>query len=156
MRILKGLEDFVCTFAFKYFLYAATKIIIIAVTVVSPRMGSDGWPFADVDPFPAADTDPLNGAKHVKDLYFKVQPDFAGRFTVPVLWDKKTQKIVNNESSEIIRMFNTEFNHLIPKEKAELDLYPESLRKEIDEVNAWVYDTVNSECLCSAFAVQVF
>lgn len=120
-------------------------IFTAAVTVVSPRMGTDGWPFADVDPFPAADTDPLNNAKHVKDLYFKVEPNFEGRFTVPVLWDKKKQTIVNNESSEIIRMFNTEFNHLLTKEKAELDLYPETLRKEIDGVNDWVYDTVNSE-----------
>ena len=58
--------------------------------------------------------------------------------------DKKTGKVVNNESSEIIRVLNTEFNHLLPKEKAELDFYPEELRKEIDEVNDWVYDTVNS------------
>lgn len=53
---------------------------------------------------------------------------------------------MNNESSDIIRMFNSAFNHLLPKEKAELDLYPESLRPEIDEINKWVYDTVNSEC----------
>lgn len=66
-------------------------------------------------------------------------------FTVPVLWDKQTRTIVNNESSEIIRMLNTAFNSLIPKDKAELDLYPESLRAEIDGVNEWVYDTVNSE-----------
>lgn len=61
-----------------------------------------------------------------------------------MLWDKKTSTIVNNESSEIIRMFNTEFNHLIPKDKADLDLYPDNLRAEIDGVNDWVYDTVNS------------
>jgi glutathionyl-hydroquinone reductase len=61
------------------------------------------------------------------------------------LWDKKNGAIVNNESSEIIRMFNSAFNHLLPKEQAELDLYPEPLRNEIDEVNDWVYDTINSE-----------
>ena len=66
------------------------------------------------------------------------------RFTVPVLWDTKHETIVNNESSEIIRMFNTEFNDQVAPEKAALDLYPESLRKEIDEVNEWVYNTVNS------------
>ena len=65
---------------------------------------------------------------------------------MPVLWDKKLQTIVNNESSEIIRIFNTAFNDFIPSDKAAIDLYPESLRKEIDEVNAWVYDTVNSTC----------
>ena len=107
-------------------------------------MGSDGWPFTNVDPFPAADTDPLNDADHVKDIYFKAEPNFQGRFTVPVLWDKKNNTIVNNESSEIIRMFNTEFNDQLPADKAKIDLYPQHLRKEIDEINDWVYDTVNS------------
>ncbi|KAG6827005.1 hypothetical protein H0H93_015938, partial [Arthromyces matolae] len=72
------------------------------VSVVSPRMGNDGWPFANVDPYPAADADPLYKAEHVKDLYYKADPSYGGRFTVPVLWDKKTHTIVNNESSEII------------------------------------------------------
>ena len=66
------------------------------------------------------------------------------RFTVPVLWDKQKKTIVNNESSEIIRMFNTAFNDQLPADKAKVDLYPEPLRKEIDELNEWVYDTVNS------------
>ncbi len=66
-------------------------------------------------------------------------------FTVPVLWDKKTSTIVNNESSEIIRMFNNGFNSLLPKDKAEIDIYPEDLRAEIDEINDWVYNTVNSQ-----------
>ena len=69
------------------------------------------------------------------------------RFTVPVLWDTKHETIVNNESSEIIRIFNTAFNHLLPADKATLDLYPEELRSQIDELNGWVYDTVNSACL---------
>ena len=71
------------------------------------------------------------------------------RFTVPVLWDTKHETIVNNESSEIIRIFNTAFNHLLPADKAALDLYPEELRSQIDELNGWVYDTVNSACLLS-------
>jgi len=61
-----------------------------------------------------------------------------------VLWDKKSQKIVNNESSEIIRIFNTEFNELIPAEKAKIDIYPKNLREEIDSVNDWVYNAINS------------
>ena len=69
------------------------------------------------------------------------------RFTVPVFWDTKHETIVNNESSEIIRIFNTAFNHLLPADKAALDLYPEELRSQIDELNGWVYDTVNSACL---------
>jgi len=64
-----------------------------------------------------------------------------------VLFDKKTQSIVNNESSEIIRIFNTAFNDLLPGDKAAVDIYPEALRKEIDESNEWVYHTVNSELI---------
>ncbi|KAJ3570564.1 hypothetical protein NP233_g4324 [Leucocoprinus birnbaumii] len=134
MRKLKGLED------------------IISVSVVSPRMGADGWPFANVDDFPGADVDTLNNASHVKDLYFKVQPDYDGRFTVPVLWDKKLGLIVNNESSEIIRMLNTEFNHLIPADKAALDFYPEQLRSQIDDLNAWVYPNINNGVYRAGFA----
>ena len=106
-------------------------------------------------------------ADHIKDLYLKADPHYGGRyalrrfhpiyissdpqatrFTVPMLWDKKQHKIVNNESSEIIRIFNKAFNEFIPdKEKAALDLYPDELAAEIDELNDWVYDTVNSTCV---------
>ena len=128
VRQLKGLED------------------IIPVTVVSPRMDEHGWPFANVDPFPAAERDPLYGAEHLKDVYLRLSPNYEGRFTVPLLVDKKTQSIVNNESSDIIRMFNSAFNDHLPSERANLDLYPEPLKGQIDELNTWVYDTVNSMC----------
>ncbi|GLB42169.1 putative glutathione S-transferase [Lyophyllum shimeji] len=134
VRKLKGLED------------------IIPVTVVSPRMGTQGWPFANVDPFPGAGVDPLYKSEHVKDLYFKADPNYGGRFTVPVLWDKKNHTIVNNESSEIIRMFNTAFNDMIPAEKARVDLYPEELRAQIDEVNDWIYPSINNGVYPSGFA----
>ncbi|TFY68102.1 hypothetical protein EVJ58_g1203 [Rhodofomes roseus] len=134
MRQLKGLEEF------------------IDVSVVSPHMGEHGWPFASADAFPGTDADPLHGAQHVKDLYLRAAPDYEGRFTVPILWDKKQDTIVNNESSEIIREFNSAFNHLLPEEKAKLDFYPEHLRKEIDEVNDWVYNTVNNGVYKSGFA----
>lgn len=126
-------------------------------------MGSNGWPFASEDEFPGADIDSLHANyKHVRDLYLSINPDYKGRFvqssshpllsritsflrfTVPVLWDKKNETIVNNESSEIIRILNTAFDGLISGDKKTLDLYPESLHAEIDELNAWVYDTVNS------------
>jgi putative glutathione S-transferase len=107
-------------------------------------MGTDGWPFASADQFPGADADPLYDSRHVKDLYLRADPAYSGRFTVPVLWDKKRNTIVNNESSEIIRMLNTEFNALVPTEKAQLDLYPAPLRADIDGVNEWVYDRINS------------
>jgi glutathionyl-hydroquinone reductase len=118
---------------------------IPAVTVVSPRLDDKGWPFAKVDKYPGADEDPLYGSSYVKDLYLKADPGYEGRFTVPILWDKKNQTVANNESSEIIRIFNKAFNHLIPEDKAALDLYPTELRLEIDSINEWVYDTINSE-----------
>ena len=141
------------------------------MTVVSPRMGTDGWPFASVDSFPDADTDPLYGSEHVKDLYIKADPNYGGRlvvidqlsrihlfnhfllrFTVPVLWDKKNETIVNNESSEILRIFNTAFNHLLPADKAAVDLYPEELRSEIDSLNEWIYPNINSKSPSSELA----
>ncbi|KAJ7229141.1 glutathione S-transferase [Mycena pura] len=134
VRKLKGLED------------------IIPVTVVSPRMGQNGWPFAPADAFPGADADPLFGAEHVKDLYLRANPDYDRRFTVPLVWDKVHNTIVNNESSEIIRMFNTSFNHLLPADKAELDLYPEAHRAEIDEINEWVYPEINNGVYRAGFA----
>ncbi|KAI0355843.1 glutathione S-transferase [Trametes cingulata] len=134
VRKLKGLED------------------LIGLTAVSPRLGEHGWPFANVDPFPGAEVDPLYNSKYIKDLYLRADPNFEGRFTVPVLWDKKTETIVNNESSEIIRIFNTAFNALLPEDKAALDLYPAAHRKEIDEINDWVYDTVNNGVYKAGFA----
>lgn len=131
-------------------------------------MGDEGWPFAVADEFPGADKDPNYDSKHVKDLYLRADPDYSGRcvyrhccgpfllltlcsrFTVPVLWDKKQHTIANNESSEIIRMFNSAFNDLIPKEKADLDFYPANHRTEIDGVNEWVYDTINSQFILSS------
>jgi len=142
VRKLKGLEDF------------------IGVTVVVPRMDADGWVFANVHPFPRADVDTLNGADHLKDIYLMAEPNYAGRYTVPVLWDIKTKKIVNNESSEIIRILNSAFNGLLPAaaqtepEQAALDLYPSAHRAEIDALNAWVYDDLNNGVYKSGFATS--
>ena len=77
------------------------------------------------------------------------------RFSVPVLWDKKHGTIVNNESSEIVRMFNTAFNDQLPADKAALDLYPERLRKDIDDVNEWMYDTVNSTSQSVLLCIEI-
>jgi len=136
VRKLKGLES------------------IIPVTIVSPRMGQNGWPFAQVDPFPGAEEDPLHHSEHMKDLYFKANPDYGGRFTVPILWDKKLHTIVNNESSELIRMFNQEWNDFIPAEKAAIDIYPKDLRLQIDELNAWIYPGINNGVYRSGFATS--
>jgi len=136
VRKLKGLED------------------LIGVTVVSPHLGELGWPFASSHQFPGAETDPLHPAyKHLRELYLSVNPDYSGRFTVPVLWDKKLETIVNNESSEIIRILNSGFNGFLEHgSQKDLDLYPSSLRSEIDELNAWVYDTVNNGVYKAGFA----
>ena len=85
--------------------------------------------------------EPRDGAFHVHQVYSAARPDYTGRATVPVLWDRKTKTIVNNESSEIIRMLNSEFDEF---GDAGLDLYPAALRRDIDEINAFVYDAVNN------------
>jgi putative glutathione S-transferase len=88
LRKLKGLED------------------VISLSVVNPLMLEHGWTF---DPAPGVIADPVNGASYLHQVYTKAKPDYTGRVTVPVLWDKETSTIVNNESAEIIRMFNREF-----------------------------------------------
>jgi len=115
-------------------------------------MDSNGWPFACVDPFPGAEDDPIYNAKYIKDIYLRVEPQYQGRFTVPILFDKKTHTIVNNESSEIIRIFNNAFNDLLSEEQAKLDLYPKVLHSEIDEVNEWVYNDLNNGVYRTGFA----
>jgi len=126
VRKLKGLED------------------ILPVTIVSPLLGVHGWPFASVDPFPGAEIDPLYNSEHIKDLYLRADPNYSARPTVPVLWDKKHHTVVNNDSAEIIRIFNGAFDDLLPADNAKVDLYPANLRSEIDEVNEWVFSNINT------------
>ncbi|KIW78624.1 hypothetical protein Z517_08462 [Fonsecaea pedrosoi CBS 271.37] len=131
VRRLKGLES------------------IISVTSVHYHMSSvNSWRFVEPDeslPMEDVTPDPLHPEfKRVKELYYKAEPNYGGRFTVPVLWDKKTETIVSNESSEIIRMLYTEFDQLLPEERRKVDLYPRELRAKIDEVNGWTYDNINN------------
>ena len=95
------------------------------------------------------DLRPVDGVFHVHQVYSAARPDFTGRATVPVLWDRETRTIVNNESSEIIRMLNSEFDEF---GKTALDLYPAALRSEIDETNAFVYDAINNGVYRCGFA----
>ena len=89
--------------------------------------------------------DPLHAnVKEASQLYTIADPEYSGRFTVPILWDKKKDTIVNNESSEIIRMLYTAFDGLLSKDYRSVDLYPVSLRSEIDLANTWMYDHVNN------------
>ena len=127
-RKLKGLEE------------------IIPVSVVDPIMLENGWEFHDS---PGSIPDDVNGASFLYEIYQKADPEYSGRVTVPVLWDKKTGTIVSNESSEIIRMFNTEFNELTGNTA---DYYPEALRALIDETNDFVYHNVNNGVYKCGFA----
>jgi putative glutathione S-transferase len=113
-----------------------------------------GWRFATADECPGAIPDTVNGFERLRELYHKANPDYTGRYTVPVLWDKKEGTIVNNESSEIIRMLNHAFDPLLPAEKQAIDFYPEQLRAEIDALNGWVYPTVNDGVYKSGFATS--
>ncbi|SFI91536.1 glutathione S-transferase family protein [Jannaschia pohangensis] len=128
-RKLKGLED------------------LIDISVVHPDMLSDGWTFETDDH--GATGDRLFGAPFMRDIYTRAKPDVSGRVTVPVLWDKERGTIVSNESSEIIRMFNSAFDGLTGNT---LDFYPRALRSEIDEVNARVYSDINNGVYKSGFA----
>jgi putative glutathione S-transferase len=109
-------------------------------------MGDDGWTFADG---PGVIPDNVNHAEKLWELYVKAKPDYTGRVTVPVLWDKKTSTIVNNESSEIIRIFNSAFDALGATPG---DYYPQALRPQIDALNARIYDTVNNGVYRCGFA----
>lgn len=122
-RQLKGLQDY------------------IDVTVVEPVMLENGWEM----------NDPLYGLEFLYQLYLKADSRYEGRVTVPVLWDKKTNTIVSNESSEIIRMFNSAFNHLTDNTE---DYYPQPLRSTIDRLNERIYHTVNNGVYRTGFATS--
>ena len=111
---------------------------VISYNVVDWLMLDDGWVFTDSKPKCTLDT--VNNCKKLREVYKLANPKYEGRITVPVLWDKKKKTIVNNESSEIIRMLNSEFNAFCEtEEQKKLDLYPESLRPQIEELNSWIY-----------------
>ncbi|KAJ9120256.1 hypothetical protein QFC22_003156 [Naganishia vaughanmartiniae] len=124
------------------------------VSVVHPHMDDLGWRFNGTanETFPAATADKVYGLDRIRDLYFKADPGYKARFTVPVVWDKKNETIVSNESSEIIRFLNHAFDAFLPKDKAELDFYPQDLRNEIDDINEWIYNSLNNGVYKAGFA----
>jgi len=129
-RKLKGLED------------------AIGMTVVDPIRDERGWAFTDAVGGP----EPLNGFRLLAEAYRATDPDFDGRVTVPVLWDSTTGRVVNNESSEIIRMLNAEFDEWTTGD--DVDFYPEARRDEIDAINTDVYDNVNNGVYRCGFAAS--
>lgn len=122
---------------------------VIGVSVVHPYMGEQGWSFDTGHP--GTTGDPVNGAQYMHQLYTKARPDYTGRVTVPVLWDKQRGTIVNNESSEIVRILNSAFDAF---GDPEVDLYPEPLRAEIDRINDFVYDRINNGVYKAGFATS--
>ncbi|NPD14977.1 glutathione S-transferase family protein [Xinfangfangia sp. D13-10-4-6] len=127
-RKLKGLED------------------IVSVSVVEPALTDEGWRFGD---YPGSDRDMLNGATYLHELYTRADPHYTGRATVPVLWDKTRGTIVNNESAEIVRMFDTGFGALA---RPDHDLYPQGLRDRIDALNERIYPRLNNGVYRAGFA----
>jgi putative glutathione S-transferase len=118
----------------------------ISVSVVSPDMLEHGWTF---DTTSGSSGDQINNFKYLYEVYTATDAKYSGRVTVPVLWDKKTKKIVNNESSSIIRILNKDFNALT---KNEDDYYPDKLQKKIDEINAFIYENINNGVYKCGFA----
>lgn len=138
-----------CPWAHRTMIFRALKGLTdhISVSVVHPDMLDDGWTFAT--DFPGATGDTQFGLPFMRDIYTRAQPDISGRVTVPVLWDKKTDTIVSNESSEIIRMFNSAFDGLTGDTQ---DFWPEPLRGKIEDINTRIYDTVNNGVYKCGFA----
>lgn len=128
MRQLKGLTD------------------VISVSIVDPVIDQNSWEFSNA---PGAIPDTVNHANYLWEIYVKAEPDYTGRVTVPVLWDKQTETIVNNESREIIRMLDTEFANLAT---ADCDLYPRDLQTEIDQTIDAIYQPINNGVYRAGFA----
>ena len=130
MHKLKGLED------------------AIGLSAVGSFMGDDGWAFYDE---PGEIPDTVNGVRYLREIYLKADPNYTGRVTTPVLWDKEAGTIVNNESRDIIRMFDHEFD-AVPGARPEVDFCPEDLREEVDRTLDELYEPVNNGVYKTGFA----
>ena len=137
-----------CPWAHRTLIFRALKGLeeMISLSVVNWYMKEDGWTFAKGE---GVVVDPIQDAKFMHQVYTAADPKFSGRVTVPVIWDKNTNTIVSNESSEIIRMFNTAFDGIGARAG---DYYPEALRGEIDPLNERIYETLNNGVYRSGFA----
>jgi len=140
-----------CPWAHRTLIFRALKNLenAISVDVVHYHMGEEGWVFDTSAQDATPDTQ--NGTSRLFEVYLEADPAYTGRVTVPVLWDKQRGTIVNNESSEIIRMLNSAFDDVGASEG---DYYPENLRSQIDEINALIYGTVNNGVYKAGFATS--
>lgn len=139
-----------CPWAHRALIFRKLKGLepMISVSIVSPEMLENGWTFSA---FPGSTEDDLYGSQFLHQVYTRAKPDYTGRVTVPILWDKKRETIVNNESAEIIRMLNSAFDEL---GAAQGDFYPPPLREAIDTINEVVYHQVNNGVYKAGFATK--
>jgi putative glutathione S-transferase len=121
---------------------------VIGMTVVDPIRDDRGWAFRDG---PGHSKDPINGFQFLADAYLATDPSYSGRVTVPVLWDKRTGKIVSNSDDDLMRILNVEFNAFTT---SDLDLYPPENRAEIDRLNELIYENVNDGVYRAGFATS--
>jgi glutathionyl-hydroquinone reductase len=118
----------------------------ISISIVDPLMAENGWEFSD---FPGTISDTVNQVQYLRDIYALADSQYTGRVTVPILWDKETSTIVNNESREIIRMLDTEFSEVATNK---IDLYPTELRQKIDQAINDIYEPINNGVYKAGFA----
>ncbi len=140
-----------CPWAHRTLIFRSLKRLdeAISASVVHPWMAEHGWAFANPDDTAGVSGDPVNGASYLHEIYTRADPQYTGRVTVPVLWDRKLGTIVSNESADIIRMLNSEFDEL---GDASVDFYPKRLREKIDEINDFVYTNINNGVYRCGFA----
>jgi glutathionyl-hydroquinone reductase len=139
-----------CPWAHRTIIYRKLKALenVISLSVVSPDMLKDGWTFNKDE---GSTGDAVNGKSKLSEIYVLADPRYTGRVSVPVLWDKQTKTIVNNESSEIIRMLNSAFDALT---NVHTDYYPQALRARIDKLNELVYPNINNGVYRTGFATS--
>ena len=140
-----------CPWAHRTIIYRALKGLqdAISISYCLPWFRENGWTYEERPDYPDCTADQINGFHYLYEAYAVADPGYTGKVTIPVLWDKQTSKIVNNESSEIIRMLNTEFAGIA---KSDVDYYPPEHQGEIDELNELIYPNVNNGVYRCGFA----
>jgi putative glutathione S-transferase len=140
-----------CPWAHRTMLYRVLKGLenAISISYCLPAFRENGWTYEQRPDYPDCTADEVNGFHYLYEAYAAAKPGYTGKVTIPVLWDKQTRTIVNNESSEIIRMLNSEFAGVAENDE---DYYPEALRTEIDQLNDLIYPNLNNGVYRSGFA----